>query len=951
MPIVRFKGNTLDPGTLDALVAGTLVNGSKPSAWWKRQSADFRNSFMDTVRTSMRNGESLTQGITRVVGGTIDGVTVPGIMKTTKAKAGALVSTSMSAVTNEAALKSFQANNDVIKAVTQLSTLDNRTSDICIAYSGQTWDINTLQPVPEMGGTLPYNGGPPRHFNCRSRLTPVTKSFRELGLDRDEIPPGTRASMDGQVPEDITFDKFLRGKSQTFQDQLLGPARARLWRNGDINLTQLVDMRGNPMTLTQLEAKVGIRPQPRPRIRPQPSTPPKPDVKMVNSFLETDVEGVFVQIPKADMDEITGHAKRLVKRASEADEVITQEIIDLADDVGAKFPNAIIDDVDTPNGSLEFRLKDGDSTGRKIQTYARDRNLSYSEAADQISDSLRYTYVLDEDDYVDGVKAVMERFAEMGYKNGKFDPAWLTRPDYRGLNINMISPQGVRIELQVHTSRSFFVKQELNHALYEEFRTLSKAMQKGPKGQAIQAEMLKNAQSIKMPGNIEFLDELKAIYNNPTVAKQNQILIQASQRVAQRESLALRSPLPEKQLRIVNDPIKSEQHARAFLKSNLFDDKFIDENFSADLLLLQEWNPRLAREWKKAAEKLRKELLEQEARIAAAQNPHAEAIEEAMKGTYKKFGETKAVVKIHAESFDEAPSYIRSAIAQRKPLTEFVWKGDSFKKKDGAWYDDIANKIYMNEKTHPNKIGWQSTWRHEYGHAVDYGLAARYYELAGVPASVDKWGAPIISARFNKSLLADSRKFQKWKYSSERIGAYNKRVLEIKEKALDYTVPGSGKRIADLYDPMLKKHGMNYEMVLNMARRNYNLPAGQLENFVDEWLIPNMITSIETGRVQGFFEVATRGIFQGGADMASLSDYVGSITRNKVRGTWGHSNAYYGSGKHGPTGKHKEAFANFFGMMGGKDREFFEALLRSWGTDKYLDDLLGAMRLLENGGG
>ena len=901
----------------------------------------------------MNNGESLTQAITRVTGGTIDGVTVPGIMKTTKAKAGALVSTSMSAVTNEAALKSFQANNDVIKAVTQLSTLDNRTSDICIAYSGQTWDINTLQPLSQFGSTLPYNGGPPRHFNCRSRLRPVTKSFKELGLDRAEVPPGTRASMDGQVPADITFDQFLKSKSQTFQDDLLGPARARLWRNGDINLTQLVDMRGNPMSLTQLEAKVGIRPQPKVRIRPQPTTPPKPEVKMVNSFLETDVEGVFVQIPKADYDEILGHSKRLVKRAKEADDVVTQEIIDLADDVGAKFPNAIIDDVDTPNGSLEFRLKGDESTARKIQTYARDRNLSYSEAADQISDSLRYTYVLDEDDYVKGVQSIMERFAEMGYKNGKFDPAWLTRPDYRGLNINMISPQGVRIELQVHTARSFYVKQELNHALYEEFRTLSKAMQKGPKGQAIQAEMLKNAQSIKMPRNIEFLDELKATYNNPTVAKQNQILIQASQRKAQAESLALRSPLPEKQLRIVNDPIKAEQHARAFLKSNLYDDRFIDDQFGTDLLLLQEWNPRLAREWRKAAEKARKKLLEEEARLAAAQNPHAEAIESAMKGEYKKFGETAKVVELHVESFDEAPSFIRSAIAQRKPLNEFVYKKGDFldKKKDGAWYDDIQNKIYMNEATHPNKIGWQSTWRHEYGHAVDYGLAARYYELAGVPASVDKWGAPIISARFNSSLLADSKKFQRWKWSREKANAYNDRVIELKNKALDYTVPGSGKNIADLYDPLLKKHGMNYEMVLKMAKRNYDIPQGRLESFVDEFLIPNLITSIETGRVQGFFDVATRSIYRGGADMASLSDYVGSITRNKVRGTWGHSNDYYSANKHGPTGKHKEAFANFFGMMGGKDREFFEALLRAWDADRYLDDLLGAMKLLEKAGG
>ena len=530
MPVVRFKGNKLDPATITALVTGTLVNGSKPSAWWKRQSADFRNTLMDTVRTSMQNGESLTQAITRVTGGTIDGVTVPGVMKTTKAKAGALVSTSMSAVTNEAALKSFQANNDVIKAVTQVSTLDNKTSDICIAYSGQTWDVNTLAPVSELGSTLPFNGGPPRHFNCRSRLRPVTKSFKELGLDKAEIPVSTRASMDGQVPADITFNQFLKGKPPSFADKLLGPKRAQLWRNGDINLTQLVDMRGNPMTLTQLEQRIGLKPPQKPTLRPQPK--PKPKKKTVDSFLEND-DGTFVQITQAEYDEIRGYAKTLTERAAAADELVTSQIKGLADDVGAVFPDAPIvkDGPLVKEGSLHYRMKDYDSTSRKIQTYARDRNLTYTEAAEQISDSLRYTYIVDEADYIDAVKATMERFAQLGYKNGKFDAAWFKRPDYRGLNINMISPQGVKMELQFHTAKSFEIKNGINHKLYEEFRKLSKAKQKGPEGQALQAAMKANADTIPFPPNIKELDELAKIYNKPAAELQEKILADAQKRV------------------------------------------------------------------------------------------------------------------------------------------------------------------------------------------------------------------------------------------------------------------------------------------------------------------------------------------------------------------------------------------------------------------------------------
>ncbi|RLC58422.1 MAG: hypothetical protein DRI30_02655 [Chloroflexi bacterium] len=253
--MIKFEGKRLDPATIRVLVSGTMIEGATLGQWWGKQSRDLRESFMRTIRTSMNNGESLTQATVRIVGGTVDGVAVPGVMKTTKAKANALAATAMNRVSNEAALRTFQENSDVIKAVTQVSTLDNKTSDICIAYSGQTWNVETLQPVPP--SRLPFNSGPPRHFNCRSRLRPVTKSFKELGIDAKEIPPGTRASMDGQVPADITFDEFLVKKSETFQNKLLGKKRAQLWRDKEITLTQLVDFRGFPLTLEQLENQIG----------------------------------------------------------------------------------------------------------------------------------------------------------------------------------------------------------------------------------------------------------------------------------------------------------------------------------------------------------------------------------------------------------------------------------------------------------------------------------------------------------------------------------------------------------------------------------------------------------------------------------------------------------------------------------------------------------------------
>ena len=48
----------------------------------------------------------------------------------------------------------------------------------------------------------------------------------------------------------------MKAKSETFQNKLLGRKRAELWRKNAITLTQLVDFRGFPLALEQLEDRI-----------------------------------------------------------------------------------------------------------------------------------------------------------------------------------------------------------------------------------------------------------------------------------------------------------------------------------------------------------------------------------------------------------------------------------------------------------------------------------------------------------------------------------------------------------------------------------------------------------------------------------------------------------------------------------------------------------------------
>lgn len=241
-----------DPRTLQLLTTELLIQGAPSAAWWSRQSQDLAFRFGMEMRLGLAQNETIAQLVRRIRGAPARGI--PGIMPVARRNAEALVRSSVATVSNMARLETYRANADVIAGVQQLSTLDGRTTPVCVAYAGAVWDLNG---EPIRGTTLPFNGGPPRHWNCRSTLIPVTKTFRELGLDRDEVAAGTRASMDGQVAADITFADWLRSKPPAFADDLLGKGRAEMWRDGKITLQQLLDGTGRELTLEELQRRFG----------------------------------------------------------------------------------------------------------------------------------------------------------------------------------------------------------------------------------------------------------------------------------------------------------------------------------------------------------------------------------------------------------------------------------------------------------------------------------------------------------------------------------------------------------------------------------------------------------------------------------------------------------------------------------------------------------------------
>lgn len=110
-----------------------------------------------------------------------------------------------------------------------------------------------------IGHKVPWLQGPGRlHWNCRSTETPVTKSWRELGIDVDSMTPGQRASMDGQVPADQDYNTWLSKQSAARQERVLGPERYQLVKSGQVTMDQLYSPNGKFLTIAQLKEIDGV---------------------------------------------------------------------------------------------------------------------------------------------------------------------------------------------------------------------------------------------------------------------------------------------------------------------------------------------------------------------------------------------------------------------------------------------------------------------------------------------------------------------------------------------------------------------------------------------------------------------------------------------------------------------------------------------------------------------
>lgn len=115
-------------------------------------------------------------------------------------------------------------NRGLIKYYEHVSTLDSRTSDICMRLDGRKY----YQKIDD----IPSGLKPPIHGNCRSQLVPRTTDDQQL-----------RASQNGQIPEE-KFPTWFVKQPKSFQRTALGNRKYKLYQDGIYKIESLPDVIG-----------------------------------------------------------------------------------------------------------------------------------------------------------------------------------------------------------------------------------------------------------------------------------------------------------------------------------------------------------------------------------------------------------------------------------------------------------------------------------------------------------------------------------------------------------------------------------------------------------------------------------------------------------------------------------------------------------------------------------
>jgi SPP1 gp7 family putative phage head morphogenesis protein len=261
---------TPSDATLRALATTRPFQGKTLKEWADSARRADLTRIHQQIRIGMTQGESAKNIANRVFG-------AKGAMQITRGQTEAVTRTVISGVSNAAQQAFLADNSDLFDAEQLVATLDSRTTPICRALDGHQYPVGE-GPIPplhvacrslrvavidgEVVGERPFKAGTQQQM-----LREYAEAKGLSGIkSRDDLPRGTKGDFDafsrrrmreltGQVPARTTYQQWLQGQPAEIQDDILGPKRGKLFREGGLTLDRFVNRQGDELTLDEIRER------------------------------------------------------------------------------------------------------------------------------------------------------------------------------------------------------------------------------------------------------------------------------------------------------------------------------------------------------------------------------------------------------------------------------------------------------------------------------------------------------------------------------------------------------------------------------------------------------------------------------------------------------------------------------------------------------------------------
>lgn len=232
---------SLGTAAAKALALGATLSGRSPAELLIR----LANAAGERYREALANaaGEDISvSALERRIRGTVGARRKDGVTETARNSLRSLVRTAVNHVATRVRNAAAAMNPALVAGVMWVSVLDGRTTLVCGSRDGNVYPVNS-------------GPRPPAHWGCRSMIVLILRSWRSIGVPKASLTERQRDANSGLPADAETYSSWLGRQPAAIQDDILGPRRGRLLRDGGYTVDRFVDIAGRALSLAELKRR------------------------------------------------------------------------------------------------------------------------------------------------------------------------------------------------------------------------------------------------------------------------------------------------------------------------------------------------------------------------------------------------------------------------------------------------------------------------------------------------------------------------------------------------------------------------------------------------------------------------------------------------------------------------------------------------------------------------